>query len=770
MWYGTLESSISLQGSQGSVELAKPGSNAPNITFDPDPGDVSITGSEAGGSIDLLGDEGDEGTRITADAEAADVRSRVRLSERDFGGVSVHTTQPNDSSPGAPYPAGVAELYDEEANKGVEIRGNTSSMTLGYSDVSFTEGEAGIDMPVSGGRGGKLFLDDGNTSVIADRSTAFQIRAFEGKLEIATTDSGQAALTINANDRFVEIPSGWVLKAGGKTSWRNESSTRRRVAAATEDGMNLGSSGGDASVGPTVILGLAVVLGGFAPGVMGGVQAVGLAAAGPADGVADHSPSPGLQDHAGASGPDGASISGIEIAGTVARCSLSETEIDPGESVTLDATAWENVTAYRYDKFGDGSFGEWMDTGTRTYTYEDPGTYDLQIQTRSSDDTTDTASCGSLTVSENQQLSADFTYEPPQPDPLGTVSFTSLSSDSDGDIVSYEWRVDGQLVAEGSSIEYTFETAGDHLVELTVTDDGATDTASETVVVEANQPPSADFSNSPAEPRPGDAVSFTSEWTDDDGQIVSSRWDVDGQTVSERETFQYTFNVVGEHLVELTVTDDDGATAIESATVAVESANQAPAVTLSFAPSEPEPDTQVTFTANATDEDGEVVGYEWTVDGETVVSSPDSEFGYVFEQAGEHLVEVVAEDDDGATARANRTVTVTERNQPPTVNLSYSPEEPTTGETVTVGRMLDDFIERGWIERSDEGFVASYYGTAIAKDAATLERTLETVDRLQPVCEYLDTHLLDFDPRLLGHGTISRGPAFWPERKRKEGV
>jgi predicted transcriptional regulator len=77
---------------------------------------------------------------------------------------------------------------------------------------------------------------------------------------------------------------------------------------------------------------------------------------------------------------------------------------------------------------------------------------------------------------------------------------------------------------------------------------------------------------------------------------------------------------------------------------------------------------------------------------------------------------------------------------------------------VTVGRILTDLLDRGWIQRNETGYLASFFGQAIAEDAATLARTVETADRLKPVCEYMDTDHLDIDPRVLAHGTMSRGP------------
>ncbi|WP_436935881.1 malectin domain-containing carbohydrate-binding protein [Halovenus marina] len=91
----------------------------------------------------------------------------------------------------------------------------------------------------------------------------------------------------------------------------------------------------------------------------------------------------------------------------------------------------------------------------------------------------------------NQQPDAAFTVSPPDPNVDETVTFdASGSTDSDGSVQSYAWDFDGdgQTDAMGQTATNAFATAGDKTVELTVTDDdGATDTATQTVSVSGQQ-------------------------------------------------------------------------------------------------------------------------------------------------------------------------------------------------------------------------------------------------------------------------------------------
>lgn len=376
-------------------------------------------------------------------------------------------------------------------------------------------------------------------------------------------------------------------------------------------------------------------------------------------------------------------------AGPTARCNLSETAVQEGESVKLDASASDNATAYRYDKLGNGEFGPWRESESRTFTYDEAGTYEPRVQVRSPADFTDAASCGTLTVEANTPPTADFSYSPAEPVPGETVSFVSEATDEDGDVVQYLWTVDGEPVGETPELTYTFEEAGDYSVELTATDDdGATDTANKTVtVVEENQPPSVNFSYTPQEPESDEQVTFKVSASDADGEVVEFTWFVDGEpivTTPDRE-FGYVFDEPGDYTVEVVTKDDDGATANASQTVSVQPAeNVPPTANFTYSPPEPTPGETVTFEAQADDPDGDVVDYEWTIDGEVVGNGLS--IGYGFQEPGDHLVELTVTDDDGASAIVERIVTVVEpENQPPVVSIAYSPTDPSTDEPVTFG-------------------------------------------------------------------------------------
>jgi hypothetical protein len=281
----------------------------------------------------------------------------------------------------------------------------------------------------------------------------------------------------------------------------------------------------------------------------------------------------------------------------------------------------------------------------------------------------------SVTVTDvNEPPTADLAVAPAPPTAGETATLdASGSSDPDGSIASYEWRVDGEAVGTAETLSYAFDPAGEHEIGLTVRDDeGATDTATETVTV--NAPPAAAFSVDPTVPTAGETLTAdASGSTDPDGSIASYEWTVDGDVVDTGSSLMYVFESPGDGEIGLTVTDDDGATNTTTETVTV---NALPTAAVSIDPTEPTVGETVTLDATGSgDGDGTIEGYEWTVDGEPVGSGETR--SATFDSAGERRVGLTVTDDDGATASTSETVTI---NAPPTATITAPRGMPVVGQ------------------------------------------------------------------------------------------
>lgn len=147
------------------------------------------------------------------------------------------------------------------------------------------------------------------------------------------------------------------------------------------------------------------------------------------------------------------------------------------------------------------------------------------------------------------------------------------STDSDGEIIKYEWKEGNRLLAQGISYDAKL-SQGRHIITLIVTDDdNGTGTArtsvivskEETVVVAENKKPVAKIV------RTDDNGTITldgSSSTDSDGTISKYLWKEGTKTLAQDK--KYTVNLkAGKHTITLTVTDNDNATATATETVDV---------------------------------------------------------------------------------------------------------------------------------------------------------------------------------------------------------
>jgi hypothetical protein len=176
----------------------------------------------------------------------------------------------------------------------------------------------------------------------------------------------------------------------------------------------------------------------------------------------------------------------------------------------------------------------------------------------------------------------DQNLRDPEGDGLQSVTLNgSGSSDSDGTIVSYDWTIAGNPIASGVSPNLVLN-AGVNTITLTVTDDDGA-TASDTVVVTitSNIAPTAvagddqtvvDADNSGAE---SIALSAAGS-SDSDGTIVSYSWK-EGATEIATGANPTVNLAVGEHTIELTVTDNEGRVGTDLVSITVEPPPSCPA-------------------------------------------------------------------------------------------------------------------------------------------------------------------------------------------------
>ena len=326
---------------------------------------------------------------------------------------------------------------------------------------------------------------------------------------------------------------------------------------------------------------------------------------------------------------------------------LSSTQVDFDAGASFDPDG--SIVSYAWD-FGDSATA----TGAQaSHTYSALGTYTVTLTV--TDDLgavgTDTAT---IEVSDNLPPSAEAGADQ-FVDAGVSVMFDGASSvDPDGSIVNYEWDFgDGAPTGSGLTVSHTYASTGVYTVTLTVTDNrGDTDQDTASVVVGngggMNVAPMADVGG-PYGGAPGATIDFDASGSvDSDGTIASWAWDFGDGATATGETAQHSYTTAGSYLVQVTVTDDDGATDDDSTVLTITQDGSIAPTANAGGTYNAEPGVEVSFDASASaDADGSIVSWAWDFgDGATATGETAT---HTYDSAGTYLVRLVVTDDEGLT-------------------------------------------------------------------------------------------------------------------------
>ncbi len=267
---------------------------------------------------------------------------------------------------------------------------------------------------------------------------------------------------------------------------------------------------------------------------------------------------------------------------------------NPGTAFNFDGRNSQSevaIATYIWE-FGDGNTGSGDQV---SHTYSDPGTYEVVLRVT---DVNGACSSCTTTVRVNAAPTCSVTVNPETHQDLGNpVTFTfdaSESTDSDGEIVNYNWHFnnDGNPINTDTPIlEMTFNGADDHFVTVVVTDnDGATSDEFCFTVFFVNAQPICAFEVT----TDGEGI-FTNQTATFDASSSSDQeqansqltfeWDFGDGTSATGEVVTHAYDRQGMNdftvTATLTVTDPDGGQSTCSAPIDVRfRPNQGPQIVL----------------------------------------------------------------------------------------------------------------------------------------------------------------------------------------------
>ncbi|MGE0821403.1 MAG: protein kinase [Candidatus Binatia bacterium] len=276
--------------------------------------------------------------------------------------------------------------------------------------------------------------------------------------------------------------------------------------------------------------------------------------------------------------------------------------------------------------------------------------------------------------------------------------------DPDDEPLTYSWTVNGQAAGTQSTLNWQAEKVGKYQIRAEATDPAGLTVSNEWQVAVAAPPPEppkdiAVPQNAPPQmsqisPKnavvvapEGKVVTFSANATDPDGDRLIYDWTVDGKKVastSEQTTLTWRATGAGNHRVRAVVSDVAGLAVVQEWSVAVVPvtaaeqdtlANTAPQITR-MTPSETSVRTfdgeSVSFSAAATDPEGDALTYEWFVDGKK--SGQGESFSFAASGVGNRQVELRVTDSHGLKLSTQWNVQVAARPAEPRI-VMFTPHQ-----------------------------------------------------------------------------------------------
>lgn len=318
------------------------------------------------------------------------------------------------------------------------------------------------------------------------------------------------------------------------------------------------------------------------------------------------------------------------------------------------------IVQYRWN-FGDGQTV--TTSGAQTsHRFNDSGTYSVSVVVVDDDGATSNPATVPVTINNVGPQNASLTANPQTAGEGATITFNATVVAPAIDTLTYAWNFgDGDTTTtSGSQVTHQYGNNGVYQVIVTVTDDDNATVSSTPVQVTINNlPPTASFS---ANPQNTDENNLTIDFdagasADPGNDPLTYSWDFgDGSpTVSGAQAqVSHDYTDSGSYTVNLTVTDDNGAS--DSASLTVDIQNLPPSgVSITGPASMPVGGTE-TYSGSGSDIAGDPLTFEWFVDGNSQGTGTSFDFSPAV--SGTYTIELQVTDDEGSSASNSISVTV----------------------------------------------------------------------------------------------------------------
>jgi PKD repeat protein len=351
----------------------------------------------------------------------------------------------------------------------------------------------------------------------------------------------------------------------------------------------------------------------------------------------------------------------------------AEVPVEVEASIRSSSGEFTNKPVWRFKGYGEQPVGE-----TITTTLDKP-TDELYVVAFSENSSVNWTIPIDITEQTNKNPVARVSASSSEVTPPASVTFdASDSSDPDNNIKSYEWSFSDGVSRSGKRVSrrFTESDGGSVTGTCTVTDtNGASDSAQTSVTISepANEPPVAVATATPSSGDvPLDVTFDASNSSDPDGSIRSYQWTLPGGEQATGQTVKRTYGSdnTGELTATVTVTDSDGSSTSDTASVVVTNPpNDIPTANATATPKSGSPPLTVKLSGSASsDPDGTITGYSWTIPGKPSQSGETATVEFTDDDIGTYDITLTVRDNRGATATDTVTVEVVEQQLLPDIS------------------------------------------------------------------------------------------------------
>lgn len=304
--------------------------------------------------------------------------------------------------------------------------------------------------------------------------------------------------------------------------------------------------------------------------------------------------------------------------------------------------------------FGDGSYST---AANPTHTYQNTGIYTVSLQVSDSQSYSATAST-TVTVTNTAPIAnPSGPYSTHWNTPL---TFNGLlSSDPDGDaITSYNWDFGDGTTGSGATPTHTYNTVGNYVVSLVVSDGTDSSAVATTTVAVTNTAPIAN-PGGPYTVHWGTTLTLDASLSSDpdNDTIQNYSWNFGDGTTGSGIQIEHTYQAPGSYTIELIISD--GIYSSVTATTTVEVTNTAPVASIG-GPYNAFRAQSITINGNSsTDPDGDTItSYHWDFGDGITQTTTTASVNHTYTSMGSFSMTLVVSDGFAQSTQVTTTVVV----------------------------------------------------------------------------------------------------------------